>query len=162
MQKLIDRLQGSPFVTRWVVAAAELVRAFWLYLTWFSEQMVGLYEKCESFLTLVGHVFVVWPMQLVNRLLAPRRDTRAVFNGLPGTFRLCISMLTVWPVMFVRFCLLAAVIAFWLIHWPNAVYRVWKGIEQIDTPNKERTPQKSRPSQRLDDFDGVRARIREL
>ena len=71
-----------------------------------------------------------------------------------------VLLLLAFIVSYVPIGVLAAC---WVYNAPNAFTLVWKSIERMETtPNKKRTPKKSRPWERLDDFDDVRARIREL
>lgn len=163
MKMLVDHLKGIPSVARWVAATVtQTQRSFWLYFTMAASWIEKLSKRFEFHLRLAWFVAVTWPMRLANRLLAPKRDSGKALEDLPVLARFACNMVVVWPVLLVRYCLIAAVVVLWLTHGPRSFHSLLSSAERIETPNTKRTPKKSRPWQRLDDFRDVRARIREL
>jgi hypothetical protein len=84
-------------------------------------------------------------------------------NTTPNVIRWVITEFVVWPIVAVRVVIIVAVLGLWVINGPRVAWLVWKSLPRVEsTPNKNRTPKKSRTLQKLlDDFDDVRARIRE-
>jgi len=90
-------------------------------------------------------------------------DKQLSKKGAPFELRKIAGLALAVPTVVVRTVLIGGVIALWVWNAPQVAVRVWTSMEAADQyPDKKRTPKKSRPWQRLDDFDDVRARIREL
>ena len=90
-------------------------------------------------------------------------DEQLSKKGTPRELRKAAGFVLMLPAIAVRVALVGIVIALWVWHAPQVAVRVWTSVAAADQyPNKKGTPKKSRPWQRLDDFDDVRARIREL
>lgn len=84
-------------------------------------------------------------------------------QGKPSAVRWVIETVSALIVYLVFYVPIGVVAGFWVYQLPSAVALVWSSIPHMDSPpNTKRTPKKSRPWQRLDDFRDVRARIREL
>lgn len=84
-------------------------------------------------------------------------------QGKPSAVRWVIETVSALIVYLVFYVPIGVVAGFWVYQLPSAVVLVWSSVPRMDSPpNKKRTPKKSRPWQRLDDFRDVRARIREL
>lgn len=84
-------------------------------------------------------------------------------NTTPNVIRWVITEFVVWPIVVVRVVIIVAVLGLWVINGPRVASLVWSSVPRVEsTPDKNRTPKKSRALQKLlDDFDDVRARIRE-
>jgi len=84
-------------------------------------------------------------------------------QGKPSTVRWVIETVSAWLVFLVFYVPIGVVAGFWAYQIPSAVALVWSSVPRMEsTPNKKRTPKKSRPWERLDDFDDVRVRVSEL
>ena len=83
-------------------------------------------------------------------------------QGKPSVVRWVATVVLVWPVILARVVIIVALAGLWAINAPRVAMLTWNSIVRMESPNQERTPKMSRPLQRLDDFDGVRARIRGL
>lgn len=83
-------------------------------------------------------------------------------EGVPTAVRWVAAAVLVGPVYAVRFALIGIVAGLWIYHAPRVAVFVWSTVASVDSPNTKRTPKRSRPAQRLDDFDDVRVRISEL
>ena len=84
-------------------------------------------------------------------------------NTTPNVIRWVIMEVVYWPILVVRVVIIVAVLGLWVINGPRVASLVWSSARNAEaTPSKNRTPKKSRALQKLlDDFDDVRARIRE-
>jgi len=82
-------------------------------------------------------------------------------EGKSSAVRLVAAVVLVWPLYLVRFTLIGVVAGLWVWHAPQVAIRVWSTVVRLESTNERRTPKKSRPWQRLDNFADVRARIRE-
>jgi len=83
-------------------------------------------------------------------------------QGLPSAVRWVAAAVLVGPVYAVRLALIGLVAGLWVYHAPRVAVFTWNTIARVESPNKKRTPKKSRPWQRLDNFDDVRVRVSEL
>lgn len=83
-------------------------------------------------------------------------------QGMPSAARWVAAAVLVGPVYAVRFALIGIVTGLWIYHAPRVAVFTWNTVASVELPNKKRTPKKSRPRQRLDDFDDVRVRVSEL
>ncbi|MEO2030672.1 MAG: hypothetical protein ABGZ35_01160 [Planctomycetaceae bacterium] len=90
--------------------------------------------------------------KLIDRLLGKPSAVCWVIK----TVVVCLAYLTCYVPIGVA-------VVVWAYHVPSAVALVWSSVPRLEsTPNKKRTPKKSRPWERLDDFDDVRVRVSEL
>ncbi|MEM8669254.1 MAG: hypothetical protein AAGG48_17155 [Planctomycetota bacterium] len=90
-------------------------------------------------------------------------DTQLSRRGTPVELRSALGFTLGIPALAVRIALIGVVALLWVIHAPRVVFHTWDTIVKVEQyPNKKRTPKKSRPWQRLDDFDDVRVRVSEL
>ena len=90
-------------------------------------------------------------------------DAQLSKRGIPVELRSALGFALGVPALVVRIVLIGGVAILWVIHGPRAYTHARDTLAKVEqNPNKERTPKKSRPWQRLDDFDDVRTRIREL
>lgn len=83
-------------------------------------------------------------------------------EGMPSAMRWVAATVLIGPVYVVRVALIGIVAVLWVYHAPRVAVFTWNTIAAAESPNKKRTPKKSRPWQRLDDFDDVRVRVSEL
>jgi hypothetical protein len=83
-------------------------------------------------------------------------------QGMPSAVRWVAAAVLVGPVYLIRFALFGLVAGLWAYHAPRVAVFTWNTIAGVESPNKKRTPKKSRPWERLDDFDDVRVRVSEL
>ena len=90
-------------------------------------------------------------------------DAQLSKRGTPVELRSVLGLVIGLPALVVRIAIIGIVAVLWVVHAPRVVFHAWDAVAKVEQyPNKERTPKKSRPWQRLDDFDDVRTRIREL
>jgi len=84
-------------------------------------------------------------------------------QGKPSAVRWVAAVVLVWPIYAVRYALIGVLICLWLYHAPRVAMLTWSTVTNVEHyPNKKRTPKKSQPWQKLDDFDDVRVRVSEL
>lgn len=84
-------------------------------------------------------------------------------QGKPSVVRWVAAVVWIWPIYAVRYALIGILASLWVYHGPRSFALVWSRATRVEsTPNKKRTPKKSRPLRRLDNFDDVRVRVSEL
>lgn len=90
-------------------------------------------------------------------------DVQLSKRGTPVELRLVLGFVFGIPALAVRIALIGIVASLWVIHAPEVVFHAWDTFTTVEQyPNKKRTPKKSRPLERLDNFDDVRVRVSEL
>lgn len=90
-------------------------------------------------------------------------DVQLSKRGTPVELRSALGFVIGLPALVVRFVLIGIVAGLWLFHAPQVAVHAWDTLVKVEqSPNKKRTPKKSRPRKRLDDFDDVRVRVSEL
>jgi len=90
-------------------------------------------------------------------------DAQLSRKGTPSDLISVVGIVFAVPALAVRLAVVGIVAVLWAIHAPQVVVHAWTTFAKVEQfPNKNRTPKKSRPWQRLDDFDDVRVRVSEL
>jgi len=138
-------LEGMATEIRWgVLDALTHSVNFTRYLLYAIEVVVG--RACRIFGWIYQRGFSQVDAQLSRR-------------GTPVELRSALGFVIGIPALVVRVALIGVVAILWVTNAP----RVWNTLVKVEQyPNKKRTPKKSRPWQRLDDFDDVRVRVSEL
>lgn len=90
-------------------------------------------------------------------------DVQLSKRGTPVELRSALGFVIGLPALVVRIVLIGIVAFLWIVHAPQVAFHAWDTLVKVEQyPNKKRTPKKSRPWERLDDFDDVRVRVSEL
>ena len=90
-------------------------------------------------------------------------DVQLSKRGTPVELRSALGFVFGIPALAVRIALIGIVAFLWVTHAPQVAFHAWDTLVKVEQyPNKKRTPKKSRPWKRLDDFDDVRVRVSEL
>ncbi len=163
MKTVTDRLEGMSFVIGWVITATKVVQTCvndFFAISW--ELSRRLFAALTPKVFLLGKVLVVWPTSFTNRALTRRPYAGQFLKELPAPCRWIIGAMFVWPIYAIRYALIVVLIVLWVCNAPRVARFTLNNIARVESLNKKRTPKKSRPWQRLDDFDDVRVRVSEL
>ncbi len=137
-----------------------------------SEMCWGIYDVSQRFFNFNRYAYL--------GLKAAVRETRSFVEGwcrrsyehidkhlskrgTPWEIRKVVSVLLAVPTIVIRVAFVGVVVALWTWNAPQIAVRVTRSVVAANQyPSKKRTPKKSRPWERLDDFDDVRVRVSEL
>ena len=146
---LKECLEGMAAEMRWGISdAVDHSVKFTRYLLYAVEAVAGEVSRFFGWLCKRGYSQV---------------DVQLSKRGTPVELRSALGFVIGLPALVVRIALIGVVALLWVIHAPRVVFHTWDTIVKVEQyPNKKRTPKKSRPWQRLDDFDDVRVRVSEL
>ena len=146
---LKECLEGMAAEMRWGVSdAVDHSVRFTRYLLYALEAIAG---SCGEFF---GWLYKRGYSQV---------DAQLTKRGTPVELRSALGVIIGLPALVVRVILIVIVAGLWLFHAPQVAFHAWNTLVKVEQyPNKKGTPKKSRPWQRLDDFDDVRVRVSEL
>ncbi|QDV83800.1 hypothetical protein [Planctomycetes bacterium TBK1r] len=146
---LTECLEGMAAEIRWGVSdALDHSVKFTRYLLYAIEAVAGYAGEFFGWLYKRGYSQV---------------DVQLSKRGTPVELRSALGFVIGLPALVVRLVLIGIVAGLWLFHAPQVAVHAWDTLVKVEqSPNKKRTPKKSRPRKRLDDFDDVRVRVSEL